>query len=131
MTMKMMILITLISVVSFQVKAQKKKVKIGNPVEAGFVQFVKFKSQLDDSLVLKIIDERKFQFMKVPGLIQKFYLKDTITGEFSGIYFWRNQEDYLNFKKTELGQTLSSAYKTQGKPRVELFKILFPLRDGK
>ena len=93
-----------------------------------FVQVVKFKSTLPDSLVLQTINERKKQFEKVTGLVQKYYMKEKSTGEYSAIYLWASEQDFLNYRQSELGKTIGSAYKTAGKPRVELFEMLFPLR---
>lgn len=97
--------------------------------KATFVQLVKFKSTLPDTEVVRIINERKLQFLKVPGLVQKYYMKEKLTGEYSGIYLWKSEQDFLNYRQTELGKTTGTAYKTEGKPRVELFEMLFPLRE--
>ena len=98
--------------------------------EITFVQLVKFKSTLHDSEVIKTINERKLQFLEVPGLVQKFYMQEKVTGEYSGIYLWASEQDFLNYRETELGKTIGSAYKVDGKPRVELFEMLFPLRKN-
>ena len=100
-----------------------------NTSDITFVQLVKFKSTLPDSEVVKIINERKLIFQNLPGLVQKYYMKEKSTGEYSGIYFWASEQDYLNFRQSEFGKSLGSAYKVDGKPRLELFEFLFPLRE--
>lgn len=98
--------------------------------EITFVQIVKFKSTIHDSEVIKTINERKLQFLEVPGLVQKYYMQEKATGEYSGIYLWASEKDFLNYRETELGKTIGSAYKVDGKPRMELFEMLFPLRKN-
>lgn len=96
--------------------------------EIKFVQLVKFKTALPDSEVVKTINERKVQFLEVRGLKQKYYMREKLTGEYSGIYLWESEQDFLNYRETELGKTIAKAYKVEGKPRVELFEMIFPLR---
>lgn len=94
----------------------------------GFVQVVKFKSTLPDSIVQRIMNQRKILFMKVPGLVQKYYLREQGTGEYSGIYLWKSEQDFLNYRKTDLAKTIAQAYQVEGKPRLEVFEVICPLR---
>lgn len=95
---------------------------------AGFVQIVKFKSTLPDSVVFDVIEKRKVAFLNVPGLLQKYYLRDVQTQEFCGVYLWATEQDYLNFRTTDLSKTSAQAYQVEGKARVELFEMIYPLR---
>lgn len=119
-------------------KTENTQLKIENEIlktpapehKIKFVQIVKFKSLLTDSEVTKTIHERKLQFLEVPGLVQKYYMQEKTTGEYSGVYLWASEQDFLNYKQSELGKTIGSAYRTDGRPRVELFEMLFPLREN-
>lgn len=93
-----------------------------------FVQIVKFKSTLPDSVVFDVIEKRKVAFLNVPGLLQKYYLRDVQTQEFCGVYLWATEQDYLNFRTTDLSKTSAQAYQVEGKARVELFEMIYPLR---
>jgi len=56
--------------------------------------------------------EPTHQFRKVPGLIQKYYVRHSEPGYYGGIYLWD-----------------SKAYKIVDAPRVEISGTLFKLRD--
>ncbi|MFM7823788.1 MAG: hypothetical protein ACKPB3_08440 [Bacteroidota bacterium] len=94
----------------------------------GFVQIVRFKSTLPDSVVFSVIEKRKVEFLKVPGLVQKYYLRDPKTMEFCGVYMWASEQDFLEFKKTDLSKSSAQAYQIDGTARVELYNMIYPLR---
>ena len=92
------------------------------------IQFVKFKSGLSDNEVQRVMKERAPKFRALPGLVQKYYGHEKQTGEFTGIYLWDSEQSMREFRETELARTIPVAYKAEGKPRIEFFEILFPLR---
>jgi len=92
------------------------------------IQFVKFKSGLSDDEVQRVMKERAPKFRALPGLVQKYYGLEKQTGEFTGIYLWDSEQSIREFQETELARTIPVAYKAEGKPRIEFFEILFPLR---
>jgi heme-degrading monooxygenase HmoA len=94
------------------------------------VQFVKLKSDLSEEELLRIADERAPQFRAIPGLIQKYYAREPQTGEFAGIYLWDSEESLRAFRESELARTIPIAYQAVAPPRVEIFELLFPLREG-
>lgn len=92
------------------------------------VQMVKFKSGLPDSDIEKVIHERAPQFRVLPGLVQKYYVRDRETGEVSGIYLWDSLESLQEFRQSELARTIPEAYRVEGQPRVETYDLLVTLR---
>ena len=92
------------------------------------IQFVKFKSGLSADEVQRVMEERAPRFRALPGLIQKYYGLEKQTGEFTGIYYWDSEQSMREFQDTELARTIPVAYKVVGKPRIEFFEVLFPLR---
>jgi hypothetical protein len=94
----------------------------------GFVQIVRFKSTLPDSVVFSVIENRKVEFLKVPGLVQKYYLRDSEAMDFCGIYLWASEQDFLEYKKTELAKSAALAYQINGQARVELYNMIYPLK---
>jgi len=94
----------------------------------GFVQIVRFKSTLPDSVVFSVIENRKVEFLKVPGLVQKYYLRDSEAMDFCGIYLWASEQDFLEYKKTELAKSSAQAYQIDGQARVELYNMIYPLK---
>ncbi|HSI91630.1 MAG TPA: YdhR family protein [Adhaeribacter sp.] len=107
---------------------QQQNGPAGKPA-ATFVQLVKLKSQLSDSAVTATMNQRKPRFMEVPGLVQKYYLKAAETGEYGGLYLWASEQDFKNYRQSELAKTIAKAYLTEGSPRVEVFEVLFLLQE--
>lgn len=93
------------------------------------IQFVKFKSGLSDDEVQRVMKKRAPKFRALAGLVQKYYGHERETGKFTGIYLWDSEHSMREFQETELARTIPVAYKAQGRPRIEFFEILFPLRD--
>ena len=92
------------------------------------VQFVKFKSGLSDPEALQTMEERAPQFRALPGLVQKYYVRESETGEYAGIYLWDSEESLREFRESELARTIPIAYKAVGKPRVEILELVLALR---
>jgi len=91
------------------------------------VLFVRLKSDLHfDELKHRLL-ERKPSFLEVPGLIQKIYGRDPVTGDACGIYFFESREALAAFRETELARTIPDAYEATDVRR-EVFEVLYPLR---
>lgn len=88
------------------------------------VQLVAFTSRLHEKDVLRTTDERTPEYRAVPGLVQKLYVRDTATGEYGGIDVWENAAALAAFERSELARTLTSAYRVDGRPRVQRFEIV-------
>jgi hypothetical protein len=97
---------------------------------ASLVLLVKFRSPLSLEEVKKVVDSRIDQFRALDGLTQKYYLQDSVTGEYAGLYLWRSPDALAEFRDSELRSTIAKAYKTEGEPRVEVFRIFDVLRDS-
>ena len=50
------------------------------------IQTVKFKSALSEAEIQQVMEERAPQFRALPGLLQKYYLRDIQTGEVGAVY---------------------------------------------
>jgi hypothetical protein len=92
------------------------------------IQTVKFKSGLSDAEVRRIMENRAPQFRALLGLLQKYYVREADSGEYSGIYIWDGEESLRSFRSSELARSIPAAYRIVGEPRVETFEVLFPLR---
>jgi hypothetical protein len=91
------------------------------------ILFVRVKSDVDlDELDRRMI-ERKPQFLEIPGLIQKIYGRDEVTGDTCGIYFFESKEALAAFRDTELAKTIPAAYEATDIRR-EVYEVLYPLR---
>jgi heme-degrading monooxygenase HmoA len=73
------------------------------------IRLVKFKSALSDSEVLKLYDERAPQYREMPGLLQKYYIKDRQTGEHGAVYLWDSMESMMAFQQSQLSRNIPEA----------------------
>ena len=56
------------------------------------VQIVRYRSRLTDEDVLATVESRATEYLAVPGLLQKYYLRFPETGEHGGVYLWASRE---------------------------------------
>ena len=95
------------------------------------IQTVKFKSALSEAEVQRVMEERAPQFRALPGLLQKYYLRDNQTGEVGAVYIWDSEESLHAYRQSDLARTIASAYKAVEQPRVEIFETVLILRPEK
>lgn len=93
------------------------------------LQFFKLKSNLEENQLLDKAKERKPQFEAIPGLIQKFYVRGNEKGHYGGVYIWDSMESIKAFRESELAASIPQAYQTIEAPSVEMYEILFQLRE--
>jgi len=60
-------------------------------------------------------------------LVQKFYGRDTATGDACGMYYFEAQAALAAFRETELARTIPTAYEAIGIRR-EVYDVLYHLR---
>lgn len=94
-----------------------------------FVLLVRFKSALSLDEVIEVVNRRIDDFRALGGLTQKYYLHDTASGEYAGLYLWDSADALDEFRDSELRASIADAYQTIGPPRVELYKVFETLRD--
>ena len=90
---------------------------------------VKLRTSLDDKELLKKAHEREPSFASNPAIIQKYYIKLKEPGYYGGVYIWESYEALKKFKSSELAKSIPKAYKATEKPSVEVFDIMFQLRN--
>ena len=93
------------------------------------LQFVKLKSNLPVEVLLAKAKEREPEFKKIPGLLQKYYVKMAETGSYGGIYVWDTAESLQKFKESDLAKSIPQAYEVVEPPNIEIMDILFQLRN--
>ena len=94
------------------------------------VLFVRIKSDLDSEELERRMLERFPRFKEVPGLVQKIYGRDDATGEYCGIYFFKDQKSLADFRDTDLAKTIPGAYEASDVRR-EVYSFLYPLHTGR
>ncbi len=95
------------------------------------IQIVKFKSALSEAEIRQVMEDRAPQFRALPGLLQKYYMRETQTGEVGAVYIWDSEESVRAYRQSDLARTTASAYKAVEQPRIELFETIFTLRPEK
>lgn len=95
------------------------------------IQIVKFKSALSEAEIRQVMEDRAPQFRALPGLLQKYYMRETQTGEVGAVYIWDSEESVRAYRQSDLARTTASAYKALEQPRIELFETTFTLRPEK
>ena len=89
-----------------------------------------FKSNLTLEQINELIEAHAPELEALSGLKQKYYLQEISTGEYAGLYVWENIKAFEEFRKSELRATTAKAYRTQGEPNIEVYKVLKVLRDA-
>ncbi len=98
-------------------------------VVPAILQVVKIKSGLSEEDLLKTAKERAEKFRELPGLLQKYYVRLGAEGEYGGYYFWESREAMMNFRESDLPKTMPEAYKLTEPPSVEVYEVMFQLRE--
>lgn len=84
---------------------------------------VQFASNLSDDEVQAIFEERADQYRKVPGLLQKTYLRFRASGKFGALYLWDSEESMARFRETALARSIPDAYQVVDPPRSEIADV--------
>ena len=93
------------------------------------MQIIKFRSTLSLDEVQKIAQERKEEFLAVPGLVQKYYFKSDEPSNYGGVYIWDSKESAAAYRNSELAASIPQAYKLMGPPEIEVLEVAFTLRE--
>jgi heme-degrading monooxygenase HmoA len=86
------------------------------------VSIVRFRSLLSDGEVRSLYERRSARYEKVPGLIEKLYLRFR-SGEHGAVYVWEDEDALRAFRASELGRSIGSAYAVEGEPSIELADV--------
>ena len=92
------------------------------------VQIVRFKSGLSDGEVVRMYETRAPRYRDLQGLIEKYYLRFPETNEHGAVYVWESKAALNEFRESELGRTISTAYQVQGRPQAEMAEVVMTLR---
>ncbi|MEM0932485.1 MAG: YdhR family protein [Bacteroidota bacterium] len=93
------------------------------------LQIIKLKSSLPEDELLKRAKEREPNFVNIPGLVQKFYVKTSKAGEYGGVYLWDTLKSLNSYRESDLAKSIPSAYAISETPDVEIMDIIFQLRE--
>ncbi len=91
---------------------------------------VRLKSDLSFDEIAEIMEQRAPDFEALPGLIQKYYLHDPVSGEYGGLYLWESPEALAAYRESELRTSIAAAYKATGEPDIEIYRVVRALREA-
>ncbi|KZS39299.1 hypothetical protein AWE51_12185 [Aquimarina aggregata] len=93
------------------------------------LQIIKLKSDLPEDELLRRAKERELNFKSIPGLLQKYYVKTGIEGEYGGVYVWDSITSLQKYQTSDLAKSIPTAYTITETPDIEIMDILFQLRN--
>lgn len=93
------------------------------------ILIVRFESALSEEEVLAVARERADAFRKLPGLLQKYYIKTGKPNEYGGIYVWDSEASLNAYRESDLAASIPAAYRAVGPPTTERIEGMFQLRD--
>ena len=88
-----------------------------------------FKSGLTREEILETSEKRAEQYLKVDGLIQKYYVEDLQGGRVGGIFIFDTKENLKSFKDSELAKSTGEAYRFTEPPHTRVLEIVKTLRE--
>src|SRR5205814_930115 len=75
---------------------------------------VKFHSGLSHDEVVRNLEERLPLFRAVPGLSQKYYARETATGDYVGVYLFESEQALRDYRSSEVARSIPCVYQVQG-----------------
>jgi len=94
------------------------------------IQIIRYKSGLSHDEVNQRFIDRSDRYREVPGLIQKYYVKFSKSGEYGGIYVWDSPESLNAWRAGNLSGTLAGTYQIEGEPSRELAEVMLVLHES-
>ena len=79
---------------------------------------------------MEVAESRIEQFRKIPGLLQKYYVRLDKPNHFGGVYVWDSKASLQVYRQSDLAQSIPEAYKVIGTPSVEVLDVVIPLREN-
>jgi len=89
---------------------------------------VRVRTRLPLDEIMERAEKRMPEFRALGGLLQKYYVQDPETGEIGGLYLWESAEALAEYRESELRKTIAEAYEAEEEPRVEVLRVITPLR---
>jgi heme-degrading monooxygenase HmoA len=93
------------------------------------VQIVMFRSGLSDEEVRRTMEDRAPRYRALPGLLQKLYVENKATGEYGGVYVWKDEASLEAFRSSDLAKTIPEAYDIEGRARRATSEVVYVLRE--
>lgn len=97
----------------------------------GIILQVLFRTNMAVEEALTKVEESKEVFRRVPGLQQKYYIWDPVTGEMGGVYVFDSRESLERFRASGISQKALQSFNPLGPPAIRVFEIATALFEEK
>ena len=87
-----------------------------------------FKSGLPFEEIAATSEKRADRYLKVRGLIQKYYVQDKSTDHVGGVFIFDSKENLKAIRDSELAKSTGEAYKFLEPPTTRVLEIAKVLR---
>ena len=91
------------------------------------IHIVRFRSALPDQRIAELFQARAREYLTVPGLLQKYYLRFR-SGEHGGVYVWDSADSMERFMASELAGSICDVYRVEESVR-DVADVILALRD--
>jgi len=89
------------------------------------------KSGLPIEEMLKTAEKRAYEYRKVKGLLQKFYVRDAASGHVGGVFVFDSKENLEAFRDSDLAKSTGEVYKFLEPPSIRVLEIVKVLYEQK
>jgi len=93
------------------------------------VLLILYKSALSVERVTELFAERATRYQAVPGLLQKFYVRDPLTGEVGGVYIFDSKESVERFRGSDLEKSIQTTYQFTERPSMRTLDVVQVLHE--
>jgi hypothetical protein len=90
------------------------------------IHIVRFRSALADKRITELFRARAPEYLTVPGLLQKYYLRFR-NGEYGGVYVWDTAASMERFMAGELARSICDIYRVEESTR-DIADVVLALR---
>jgi hypothetical protein len=91
------------------------------------IHIVRFRSALSDERITELFRVRAPEYLAVPGLLQKYYLRFHI-GAYGGVYVWDSAASMERFFASDLARSICDVYRVEESVR-DVADVVHALRD--
>jgi hypothetical protein len=93
------------------------------------IHIVRFRSGLSDKRIAELFETRAPEYLAVPGLLQKYYLRFR-SGEHGGVYVWESEAAMKEFVVGRLAGSICDVYRVEESVR-DVADVVLALRPEK
>ena len=90
------------------------------------IHIVRFRSTLSDERITELFHARAPEYLAIPGLLQKYYLRFR-SGGYGGVYVWDSAASMERFMAGELARSICDVYRVEESTR-DIADIVLALR---